>query len=107
MGHRIELAEIEYVANSSDNVGLACAVFDKAESKIILYYVASNASEAKDIKSTKSEVRAYLKANLPRYMLPHAVFQLDELPQTPGGKLDRVSLLENYKIQKTKENTEK
>jgi len=90
MGHRIELAEIEIVANNCDNVGLACAVFDNDESKIVLYYVGAE----------KAAVRSYLKTNLPRYMLPQSIIQLDELPRTPGGKLDRVGLLASYKTRK-------
>ena len=106
MGHRIELAEIEYVANGCDDVGLACAVFDKTDSKIVLYFVPINAGDtAKAISpNSKAAVRSYLKANLPRYMLPQSIIQLDELPRTPGGKIDRVSLLESYYEQKTKEN---
>jgi len=100
MGYRIELAEIELVANGCDGVGLACAVFDNDESKIVLYYIApenqGDDAEQSD-RSSKSAVRSYLKANLPRYMLPHSIIQLDELPRTPGGKLDRVGLLANYK----------
>ena len=93
MGHRIELAEIEVAANSCNGVGLACAVFDDIESRIILYYTA-----LADIVS-KSTVRSYLKDNLPRYMLPHSIFQLDNLPRSPGGKIDRVGLLEKYRTQ--------
>jgi len=90
MGHRIELAEIEYVANSCEDVGLACAVFDSTDSHIVLYYVGAG---------TKA-VRAYLKANLPRYMLPQSIIEVDALPYTPGGKLDRVGLLQRYKESK-------
>jgi len=103
MGYRIELAEIEFVANGCEDIGLACAVFDKDESKIVLYYVASENTETADSSgsaSSKSKVRAYLKANLPRYMLPQSIFQLEELPRTPGGKLDRVGLLERYMKEK-------
>ena len=89
MGHRIELAEIEMVASACDGVSLACAVFEATDSRIILYYMGADAK--------KPTVRAYLKANLPRYMLPYAVIQLDDLPRTPGGKIDRVGLLEMYK----------
>ena len=110
MGYRIELAEIELVANGCDNVGLACAVFDNDESKIVLYYVApemqgGETAQAGGVRqgdsSSKSAVRSYLKTNLPRYMLPHSIIQLDELPRTPGGKLDRVGLLVDYKAQMT------
>jgi len=96
MGYRIELAEIEWVANNHDNVGLSCAVFDDINSRIILYYVAKQDGNKNDDPGTTA-VRAYLKANLPRYMLPHSIHQLDELPRTPGGKIDRVKLLTNHK----------
>jgi len=102
MGHRIELAEIEFVANGCDGVGLACAVFDDIDSRIVLYYVSADVGEVTSEVATKSSVKAYLKANLPRYMLPQSIFQLDELPRTPGGKLDRVGLLEKYFEEKSK-----
>jgi len=92
MGHRIELAEIELLASGCDGVELACAVFDDTDSRIILYYMGKNID--------KTTVRAYLKSNLPRYMLPHAVFQLDVFPRTPGGKIDRVGLLNMYREEK-------
>ncbi|MCL2663128.1 MAG: amino acid adenylation domain-containing protein [Oscillospiraceae bacterium] len=111
MGHRIELAEIEYVANSCDDIGLACAVFDGVESKIVLYYVGARQGGGSSVLSgqrdgssvlsgqeNKATVRSYLKSNLPRYMLPQSIIQLDELPRTSGGKLDRVELLEMYKL---------
>jgi len=94
MGHRIELAEIELLAASCEGVGLACAVFDDTDSRIILYYMGTGVP--------KQALKAYLKSNLPRYMLPHAVYELDALPRTPGGKLDRVDLLEKYKCDRGK-----
>ena len=114
MGHRIELAEIEYVANGCDDIGLACAVFDSAESKIVLHYIDVKKTDEPSpclkrtdepspcLPTSKAVVRSYLKANLPRYMLPQVIFQLDELPRTSGGKLDRVRLLEIYREQKAK-----
>jgi len=89
MGYRIELAEIEWVAARCPGVELACAVFDKAKSRIILYYTAGEAV-------AKSEVMAYLKSTLPRYMMPYAIFPLETLPLTQGGKFDRVGLLNMY-----------
>jgi len=88
MGYRIELAEIEWVAARSPLVELACAVFDAEKSRIILYYTGS---------LDTAGVKVYLKANLPRYMMPFAVFPLETLPLTPGGKLDRAGLLRTYK----------
>ncbi|MCL2819334.1 MAG: amino acid adenylation domain-containing protein [Oscillospiraceae bacterium] len=122
MGHRIELAEIEYVANTCPDIGLACAVFDNASSKIVLYYVTGRQGDGSSVLSgnnknsqhskSKTEepspcLKAYLKANLPRYMLPQVVIELDEMPQTPGGKIDRVSLLGKYMDEKEKKNNER
>jgi len=89
MGYRIELAEIEWVAARCPGVELACAVFDQAKSRIILYYTAGEAV-------VKSDVTAYLKNALPRYMMPYAIFPMETLPLTPGGKFDRAGLLNMY-----------
>ena len=99
LGHRIELAEIEYVANGCDGVGLACAIFDSVKSRIVLYFISSEDGSRLSDSADKAvfAVKAYLKENLPRYMLPHSVFLLDSLPYTPGGKIDRMKLLEEYK----------
>ncbi|MCL2404068.1 MAG: amino acid adenylation domain-containing protein [Defluviitaleaceae bacterium] len=90
MGYRIELAEIEYIAARHQSIELACAVFDQDKSRIVLYYTTRSLVDMADIK-------AYLKATLPRYMMPYAIFALDTLPLTPGGKFDRVGLLNKYK----------
>ena len=90
MGHRIELAEIEWLATRFDGIEMVCAVFDDTPSHIVLYYLARQGIE-------KRHVMEYLKANLPRYMMPHAIFELAEIPLTPGGKCDRVGLLAKYR----------
>jgi len=88
MGYRIELAEIEWVANRALGIELTCTVFDREKSRIIMYYTGAG---------SPVEIKAYLKTNLPRYMMPYAVFQLETIPLTPGGKFDRMGLLEKYK----------
>lgn len=85
MGHRIELGEIEAAANRLDAVQSACCVYDNGKKKLHLYYVG-------DVPA--GELTAFLKERLPRYMLPNRVRQLETMPHTPNGKVDRNGLKE-------------
>ena len=87
MGHRIELGEIEVIANMHDDVKTACCIFDGEKKKIVLYYVG-------DI--TPKDMTVYIKEKLPRYMVPHVIRQLDTMPLTPNGKIDRNLLKQMY-----------
>lgn len=87
MGHRIELGEIEVVAQQCENVNTAGCLFDGEKKKIVLYYTGA---------CTPAELTAYLKDKLPRYMIPNLVRQLDGMPYTPNGKLDRKTLKAMY-----------
>jgi len=113
MGYRIELAEIEYVAARCPDVELACAVFDQEKSRIILYYTTKPAAQDTNLESVsellpesatdvKQKITTYLKANLPRYMMPYAIILQENLPLTPGGKFDRAGLLNMYIATRTK-----
>ena len=87
MGHRIELGEIEVIANMHDDVKSACCIFDMEKKKIVLYYVG-------DIEPR--DMTVYIKDKLPRYMVPHVIRQLDTMPLTPNGKIDRNLLKQMY-----------
>ena len=87
MGHRIELGEIEVVANMHPDIKYAACIFDNIKKKIILYYVG-------DI--TKADIASFLKEKLPRYMVPNMIENLDSMPLTPNGKINRVLLKEKY-----------
>ena len=87
MGHRIELGEIEVIVNMHDEVRSACGIFDNEKKKIVLYYVSD--LEPKDMS-------AYIKEKLPRYMVPNVIRQLDAMPLTPNGKIDRNLLRQRY-----------
>ena len=87
MGHRIELGEIEVIVNMHEQVKTACCIFDNDKKKIVLFYVG-------DISA--SDMAAYIKEKLPRYMVPNVIKSLDAMPFTPNGKIDRVKLKEIY-----------
>lgn len=83
MGHRIELGEIEAVAGKFDGIRSACCIFNSVQRKLILFYAGSRA---------EAEVAVYLKETLPRYMTPHSITQISEMPLTANGKIDRNAL---------------
>lgn len=91
MGHRIELGEIEVNVNLLEGIRSACCIYDQERGKIVLYYVGEQGSK---------ELIAALRQRLPRYMLPNYVEQLEQMPLTPNGKLDRVTLKKQYEAQK-------
>lgn len=87
MGHRIELGEIEVNVAMLPDIQMAACIYDTKRSKIVLCYVG-------DI--TEKELTVTLKAKLPRYMLPNRLLRLEEMPFTPNGKIDRVTLNRQY-----------
>ncbi len=91
MGHRIELGEIEADVNFMDGVKACCCIFVKESQKIVLFYVG-------DLE--KRELTVALKERLPRYMIPNAILQLESLPLTANGKMDRRKMEELYQSRK-------
>lgn len=87
MGHRIELGEIEIVANMHPETKSACCIFDDNRKKIVLYYVGD---------ATPAVMADFLKAKLPRYMVPNVIEALDVMPLTVNGKINRVLLKEKF-----------
>ncbi|RVW00087.1 non-ribosomal peptide synthetase, partial [Rhodococcus spongiicola] len=86
-GFRIELGEIEAVLHRLDAVAQA-VVLVKSE-RLVAYLVAAG-EESIDNAAVKDAVgRA-----LPSYMVPAAVIEIDELPISASGKLDRRALPE-------------
>ncbi len=94
LGHRIELAEIEVAVSSMEGVKLACCVYQKEDTQLYLYYVGELASDL---------LIKQLKTLVPRYMVPYKATQVEEMPLTSNGKIDRNYLL-NLSAQKEKNN---
>lgn len=84
MGHRIELAEIEKLANSVDFINASVCVYNEEREKIVMFY------ESKEDDNKK--VYLALKELLPKYMIPNEMIWYEKLPVTKNSKIDRVKL---------------
>jgi amino acid adenylation domain-containing protein len=89
-GFRIETGEIESVLVRHESVR-ACAVIARddgigGEARLVAYVVSTGAPVS------QATLRAHLAATLPDYMIPSAFVDLDALPLTENGKLDRRAL---------------
>ncbi|MDA8018161.1 MAG: amino acid adenylation domain-containing protein [Thermoanaerobaculia bacterium] len=89
-GHRIELGEVEAQLRSLAAIGEAAAAIrrDASGSASLIAYATS--TEGRSIRY--GDIAASLRDRLPGYMIPSAVIELDALPRTPSGKLDRRAL---------------
>ena len=88
-GFRIETGEIESALMRHPGVR-ACAVIARDDAgtgaRLVAYRVPSQTP------ATHGELRTHLATTLPDYMLPAAIVDLDHLPLTGNGKLDRRAL---------------
>ncbi|MEH2220692.1 MAG: amino acid adenylation domain-containing protein [Nostoc sp.] len=86
-GFRIELGEIENAIASHPDVQESVVVVrdDEPGDKRLVAYVVSNLEQ--HLKA--GELRRFLKQKLPEYMIPAAFVQLEALPLTANGKVDR------------------
>ncbi|WP_189529077.1 non-ribosomal peptide synthetase, partial [Streptomyces sindenensis] len=92
-GFRIELGEIESVLARHADIDRAVVVVRESEDgdkRLVAYLVAATGFSVPG----PAELREYLGAELPEYMLPSAFVALDAFPLTPNGKLDRKALPE-------------
>ncbi|MGB7604620.1 MAG: amino acid adenylation domain-containing protein, partial [Lutisporaceae bacterium] len=88
-GYRIELGEVEARILSCEGIKEATVIAREAEgNKYICAYITGNR------EFTVSELREYLLKELPEYMIPTYFIQLDKLPLTANGKIDRKALPE-------------
>ena len=101
-GFRIELGEIESKLYTFSEIKEAIVVAkDKNGEKYLVAYLVANQPV------NVEQLRDYLLTQLPDYMVPMNYIQLDQLPLTRNGKLDKralpeVCLEDGFKAPKTK-----
>lgn len=89
-GFRIELGEIEnqLLRHSSIKETVVMARSDENGQKYLCAYLTADES------LSVTEIRQYLSRELPEYMIPSHFVQMEQLPLTSNGKVDRKALPE-------------
>jgi amino acid adenylation domain-containing protein len=109
-GFRIELGEIEATLSEHHAVRQAIVVVceDTPDAKNLVAYVVANREPADESQeptatgerlasmrsrsATSNDLRAYLKARLPEYMVPSSFIFVKSFPVLPNGKVDKRAL---------------
>jgi amino acid adenylation domain-containing protein/non-ribosomal peptide synthase protein (TIGR01720 family) len=87
-GYRIELGEIEAILKQRAEVEQVTVVMreDEPGQRRLVAYLTAKAQVG------SSELREYLKGRMPEYMIPALIVQLERMPLTTNGKIDRSAL---------------
>lgn len=95
-GYRVELGEVESCLYKHPDITVAAVIAKENENKekyLCAYFTAKKQIPAEAI-------RQYLTDKLPSFMIPQHIIQLDEMPYTPNGKIDRQFLNNKNIIEK-------
>lgn len=88
LGHRIELGEIEDTALKVDGVKSCCALYYKDKATLYLFYTG---------EATSKDIVLYFRANMPAFMVPRKLINLEAMPALPNGKTDMQALKAYFK----------
>jgi amino acid adenylation domain-containing protein len=96
-GFRVELGEIEALLHQHPAVHQAVVTAREhapGEKRLVAYVVVGQQAHATEqhLPVSVAELQRFLQARLPDYMVPTVFVQLDTLPITAHGKLDRSAL---------------
>lgn len=84
-GFRVDVRHVEKILGEYDGIGQRAVVGDG--SQLLAYYVAQNG-----LSLDVAQLREFLQARLPPYMVPSAFVAMEAMPRLPNGKLDRRAL---------------
>jgi acyl-CoA synthetase (AMP-forming)/AMP-acid ligase II len=87
-GYRIELGEIEHALKTHQDIEEAVVLTkeNKNKEKGLAAYITSKKEQ------NTADLRSYLKTILPEYMLPEYYVQMESMPLTSNGKIDKKAL---------------
>ncbi len=93
-GFRIELGEIETALLQHPGVKEAVIIIreDTPNENSLVGYIVAETGE--DSLQVISQLRRFLKQQLPEFMVPTIIMALEAMPLTPNGKVDRKALPE-------------
>jgi non-ribosomal peptide synthetase component F len=89
-GYRVELGEIEALLRAHDQVREAAVILREdtpGDQRLVGYVRSVNGEEV-----PADTLKAWLRQQLPEFMVPSGFVNMAELPLTPNGKLDRKAL---------------
>lgn len=87
-GYRIELGEVEVALGKFEGIGHPVVTVREdrpGEKKLVGYFIPTA-----DVDM--AALRKHMEASVPEYMVPSSFVQIDDLPRTPSGKIDRKAL---------------
>nr|MCR5236995.1 amino acid adenylation domain-containing protein [Lachnospiraceae bacterium] len=87
-GLRVELGEIESVINSYPGIRSSIVIVVKKETEYLAAYFTA------DDKVEIDRLKEHLSSQLTEYMVPQTFMQLEEMPLTANGKIDKKALPE-------------
>lgn len=85
-GIRIELEDIESHITSLEYINMACAVYDKDNKRVVVYYT------SKLDKESDKNISKYLETKLHKAVVPRHYEKINEFPLTLNGKIDKKKL---------------
>jgi amino acid adenylation domain-containing protein len=89
-GFRIELGEIETALGEGDAIKQGVVIareIKPGDTRLIAYFIPVGGKSL-----TSTDLRSHLRKKLPEYMIPQHFVELDQMPLTPAGKIDRKGL---------------
>ncbi|MGM9979579.1 MAG: amino acid adenylation domain-containing protein, partial [Clostridium sp.] len=88
-GYRIELTEIDNIIRNKEHIidVISIVKSDEDNNKFICTYIVA------DVNIDTLKLKNELKDDLPKYMIPAFIQQLEKMPLTVNGKVDKQALL--------------